>query len=191
MPLPIIGDLVEFMRFTPEQQRTWQREVENNLMASEYVRTEKFRMALMALCRVHQFDLVAVGDDITQGLEFHHLAPDQPHRHLEQAELLTREEAERRAYMERRAYYPSPLGAPVESGNDRRTLFQGPVDCDHSSTAWQAGYGEGIENQPPTSLDEAYISGWCHGYCAAHQCDDVSAELGYYNALDAASLEAE
>jgi hypothetical protein len=192
MPLPIIGDLVEFVRSTPEQQKAWQREVENNLMTSEYIRAEKFRMALMALCRVHQFDVVAVVDGRDDSmLLFQHLPPDKPHEMLEAAELFTRDEAERRAYLDRRAFYPSPLGEPVESANDRRTLFQGPVDCDHSSPAWQTGYKEGEETLSPTSLDETYISGWCNGYSVAHQCDDVSAELGYYNALDAASLEAE
>lgn len=160
---------------------------------SEAYRAELFRMALMTLCRVHGFDVLAVGGGgYDPSLQFQSLRPDEPHAMLEAAELYSTEERERHEREAREALEASkgsPFGVVTDRPADKRTLFEGPRGCDTNSIEWQGGYEHGYSQRPPSSTDETYISGWCHGYCASVQCGDIEAEGAYHRALAAAGPE--
>lgn len=93
---------------------------------SETRRAENFRMALMALCRVNQFDILAVNDgrDGEPHLMFEHLPPNKPHACLEAAELWSLADQARVDYVARRVQY-------VMAGRPVRHPFDGPhfMEC--------------------------------------------------------------
>lgn len=138
---------------------------------------ENFRMALIALCRVHQFDILAVNDgrDGEPHLQFEHLPPNKPHACLEAAELFSLYDQARADYLRRRVIYMAP---PPHC--EPRTPFKGPHGMESTDPVWQAAYDDGDEGKRPRSKDGVYVSGWCHGYASAHQCDDIEAEMAFY-----------
>ncbi len=141
---------------------------------SETRRAENFRMAL---CRVHQFDILAVEDRGSTILMFEHLPPNKPHACLESAELWSLADQARVDYVARRVRYVKHYGDQPENV---RFPFDGPHGMEASDPVWQGAYDDGDEGRRPRSKDGVYVSGWCHGYASAHQVDAIEAEMAFY-----------
>jgi hypothetical protein len=61
------------------------------------------------------------------------------------------------------------------------TIMDLPDGASDQNPSWQQGYSDGEQGMVPSlSANPVYVSGWCHGHNAAHQCSTEDSIAAYH-----------